>query len=238
MKDRRLWRGAAIVVALAIIGVGVYLSPLRQHLDPVGLAQAAREHGHSPWAIPVYFLLYALLDIFFIPTQALSIAAVLVWGWARGGTIELLAATTGSIVPYLIARSALRAPIAMRLARHRNVTEVLEREGFTLLLILRVVPIIPYTILNYVAGLSSLRLWQYVAATILGMIPSTFVFAYFVEAVIEGVLEPRQVLFRGLAAGALLVTLMALIRLAAPWVRQRVASRDRTSSPTGDGRRD
>jgi uncharacterized membrane protein YdjX (TVP38/TMEM64 family) len=232
MQDRRLWRGAAIVMALAIVGLSVYLSPLRQHLDPAVLARAAREHRESAWAIPLYFLLYALLNVFFIPTQALSIAAVLLWGWLRGGAIELVAATAGSIVPFLIARSALRAPIAERLAGRRKAVEVLEREGFTVLLILRVVPVIPYTILNYLAGLSPLGLWRYVAATILGMVPSTFVFAYFVDAVISGVMDPRQVLNRGLAAGALLAALLVLTRLASPRVRRRLASRARTSSPT------
>ena len=235
MKDRRLWRGTAIVIALAIVGAAVYFSPLRQYLDPALLAERAREHRDAAWAIPLFFLLYALLDIFFIPTQALSIAAVLMWGWSRGGAIELVAATTGSIGPYLLARGALRAPITARLAAHRRTAEVLDREGFLLLLILRIVPVIPYTILNYVAGLSTLGVWRYVAATILGMIPSTFVFAYFVDAVVRGVTEPRQILNRGLAAGALLAALLVLSRLAAPLVRRRLASKGRTASPTDAG---
>jgi uncharacterized membrane protein YdjX (TVP38/TMEM64 family) len=179
-----------------------------------------------------------VLDVLFIPTQALSVASVLLWGWWRGGIIELFAATTGAVLPYLIARGALREPIAARLAKHRAATAVLEREGFTLLLILRVIPVIPYTLLNYVAGLSALRLPSYLLATFLGMIPSVFIFAYFVDAMIAGAMEPREVVVRALAAGLLFAALIIVTRLAAPGVRRRLASSDRTASPTAGEDRD
>jgi uncharacterized membrane protein YdjX (TVP38/TMEM64 family) len=237
MDDGRLWRGAAILVGLAIAGGALYLSPWQQQLDPAALVGRVRGYQDAWWAVPCYFLLYAVLNVLFIPTQALSIAAVLLWGWRRGGTIELVAATAGSIAPFLIARSALGATVEARLAPHRKAAELLAREGFTLLLILRVVPIFPYTILNYVAGLSSLRVGQYVAATLLGMIPSTFVFAYFVDALVRGAVEPRRVLHRGIAAALLLAGLVVLARLAAPGLRRRLQSTDRTSAPTDAGGR-
>jgi uncharacterized membrane protein YdjX (TVP38/TMEM64 family) len=237
MTDRRLWRGAALVIALAVAGFAMFLA-LRDHFDPAELARWAQSHRDESWTIPAYFLAYALLDVLFIPTQALSIVAVLLWGWLKGGFIELLSATAGAVFPFLIARSALRESIAARLARHDAVAGVLEREGFTLLLILRVVPVIPYTILNYVAGLSSLRLWQYVAATILGMVPSTFIFAYFVESIIEGLIAPWTVALRAIGAGLLLAALIVVTRLAAPRVRRRLESKDPGASPTNAERRD
>jgi uncharacterized membrane protein YdjX (TVP38/TMEM64 family) len=237
MTDRRLWRGTALVIALAVAGFAIFLA-LRDHFNPAELARWARMFRDEWWAIPAYLLAYALLDILFIPTQALSIVAVLLWGWLKGGFIELLAATTGAVFPFLIARGVLRDSIAARLAQHQKAAAILESEGFTLLLILRVVPVIPYTILNYVAGLSSLRLWQYVAATILGMVPSTFIFAYFVESILEGIVAPWDVALRATGAGLLLAALIVLTRLAAPRVRRRLDSKDPAVSPTSAVRRD
>lgn len=237
MTDRRLWRGAALLIVLAAAGFATFVS-FGDRLDVAELARWARQHRDEWWTLPAYFAAYALLDILFIPTQALSIVAVLLWGWVRGGFVELFAATLGAVFPYLIARGALRASITARLSRHEKAARVIEREGFTLLLILRVVPIIPYTILNYVAGLSSLPLWRYIAATLLGMIPSVFIFAYFVEAVIDGIISPRDVVLRGVAAGLLLALLVVLTRLAAPRVRRRLESRDRGASPTDAAHRD
>lgn len=237
MTDRRLWRGAALLIALAAAGFAIFVA-FGDRLDVAELARWARQHRDEWWTLPAYFIAYALLDILFIPTQALSVAAVLLWGWIKGGVVELFAATLGAVFPYLIARSALRESITARLSRHEKAARVLEREGFTLLLILRVVPIIPYTILNYVAGLSALPLWRYLAATFLGMIPSVFIFAYFVEAVIDGIISPRDVVLRALAAGLLLALLVVLTRLAAPRVRRRLESKDRGASPTDDAHRD
>lgn len=239
MIDRRLVRGAAILIALAAIGAAVYLSPAGRNFDPAQLAEDVRAAGATWWAIPLYVLAYAILDVLFIPTQFLSIAAVLIWGWKLGGTIELLSATLGAIPPYLIARTTLRGWVQQKLATHQKFAAMIERDPFTLLLVLRVVPVIPYTPLNYVAGLASIRMPQYVAATAIGMIPSTFIFAYFVQALVDGVMEPRDVAVRGLIAGALFAALVIGTRLAAPAVRRRLdASRAHTTSPRESADRD
>ena len=222
MSERRLWRGAAVLLTFALAGTLLYFSPIGQRLDAAALVAWAREHGQAPWALPAYVAAYVLLAVLFVPTQPLSIAAVIIWGWWRGGLVELGAAALGAILPYLISRSSLREPIVSRISKYRYVPEILERESFMLLVMLRIVPILPYPVLNYVAGLSSLRLLPYLTATVLGMIPSVFIFAYFVEALVEGVMRPRQVVTRVLIAGGLLIGLIVLGRLAAPRVRRRL----------------
>ena len=222
MSERSLWRGAAVLLVLATAGAVLYFSPLGQRLDAALLVAWAREHGESPWALPAYIAMYVILAVLFVPTQPLSIASVIVWGWWRGGLVELAAATLGAILPYLISRSSLREPIIARISKYRYVPQILERESFMLLLLLRIVPILPYPVLNYVAGVSSLRLWPYLTATVVGMIPSIFIFAYFVEALLEGVMRPRQVVTRVIIAGGLLIVLIVMGRLASPHVRRRL----------------
>ena len=234
MRDRVPWRGFLLIALIAIAGASIYFSVGRR-FDPAAIAIAIRDRW---WAIPAYFLAYALLDLVFIPTQFLSIAAVLMWGWIRGGTIELFAATIGAVPPYLVARSTLREWIVDRLSSHRHAAEMLDREGFTLLLLLRVVPIIPYTPLNYVAGLTSLRVAQYVLATFIGIMPSTFIFAWFVQSIADGVMNPREATLRALAAGVLFAMLIIATRLAAPRLRRRMQSSSHTALPPDAGRRD
>ena len=233
MRDRVPWRGLLLIALMAAAGASLYFS-----VDAAALIALLRRHGNQWWAIPAYFVIYALLDIFFIPTQFLSIAAVLMWGWIRGGTVELFAATLGAIPPYLIARSTLRDWIIARLETHRRTAEILDREGFTLLLLLRVVPIIPYTPLNYIAGLTSLGLRQYVLATFIGILPSTFIFAWFVQAMAEGVMQPREATMRAVAAACVFAALIIATRLAAPRLRRRLQHEGHTASPPDDAHRD
>src|SRR5688572_16734208 len=119
MSERRWIGGAALVAAAAAIGLALYFSPLGAKLfDAATIVSALRAYSDRWWMIPAYVVAYAILDVLFIPTQALSIAAVLLWGWVKGGTIELISATIGALFPYLIARTALRPAVARRLAKH------------------------------------------------------------------------------------------------------------------------
>jgi uncharacterized membrane protein YdjX (TVP38/TMEM64 family) len=107
--------------------------------------------------------------------------------------------------------------------RHARAAELLREEGFSLLLLLRVVPLIPYTLLNYVAGFAAVRPLPYLAATLLGVIPSTFIFAYFVDAVVQGVMRPRDVALRIVAAGLAMAALVIGTRLATKSIRARLS---------------
>lgn len=232
-------RGAALLVSLAAIGAALYLSPFGRNFDAARLAETARSMGSHWWALPLFLLAYIVLDLLFIPTQFLSIAAVLIWGWFWGATIELVCATIGAIPPYLLARSTLRDWVESRLRGQGRIASAMDRDPFTLMLILRVVPIVPYTLLNYVAGLSPIRLRQYVVATLIGMVPSCYIFAFFVQALIDGVMDPRQVALRAIGAGVLFAAMIIATRLAAPRVRQRFdGSSSRTASPPASADRD
>ena len=233
MSQRPWLRGFLILAAIALIGLSVYLSPLHRYMDPAVAVAELRELRSTPWAIPLYFVAYAVLDILFIPTQFLSIAGVLMWGWVKGATIELIAATVGSLFPFLIGRTAMRQWVTRRLEQHERITETLDREGFTILLLLRVIPIIPYTALNYLAGFSTISVGRYLLATFIGMIPSAYVFAYFVDATAAGVMKPREVVWRALGAAALFAVLIVATRLAAPPLRRRLSSGSHTTSPRG-----
>ena len=68
MTDRRLWRGAALLIALAAAGFAIFVA-FGDRLDVAELARWARQHRDEWWALPAYFIAYALLDILFIPSN-------------------------------------------------------------------------------------------------------------------------------------------------------------------------
>lgn len=191
-------RSALLLMAAAAAAVFVFVRSGLTVTDTIRYAHGLRGVWWTPFA---YFAAYAVLDVLFIPTQLLSVAAAVIWGWMLGGTIEVLAATSGAMLPYVIARS-LR-------------TMEVEQDDFSLMLVLRLVPIIPYTALNYAAGLTRIRPSRYALATLLGILPSTYIFAFFVDSMAAGVMQPRQVFARVAAAGLLLGLLVIVTRLAA-----------------------
>ena len=121
--------------------------------------------------------------------------------------------------------------------RHERIMEMLAREGFSLLLAMRLIPIIPYTALNYASGFSAIRTIPYLVATFVGMIPPTFIFAYFVDALLAGLMKPTDIMVRMVGAGVLLALLVFLTRIGTKVLRRRLGiglptpPQDREASP-------
>lgn len=90
------------------------------------------------------------------------------------------------------------------------------------LLLLRLIPIIPYNILNYVAGLACIKPREYVTATFIGTIPGIFIFTYLASSIASGLVSPRQAFVRILIAGALLAALALVSRFFANKVKSRL----------------
>lgn len=223
-------KGIALLLLVAAVAAIVLF--VRSGISVADAIRYARTMRGNWWTAVAYIAVYAALNVLFIPTTLLSVASAVIWGWLLGGTIELLAATVGAMLPYALARwlgpdwtpSFSRSPFA-RL--HSP-----DSDKFTVLLILRLVPVIPYTALNYAAGLTRISAGQYALATFVGIIPSTFVFAFFVDSIAAGVLQPHQVFLRILVAGGVLAAVVLVTRLFASRLRSdRIAAPGHTAPP-------
>lgn len=122
----------------------------------------------------IFMGIYTLATLFFVPKNFLSIVAGAVFGLLPGIGYVLIGATVGSIVAFFGSRLLGRTSIE-RLAG-RRISQFDARLGqspFTGILIARLIPVIPFTLLNYAAGLSAVAFFPYVAATVVGMLPGT-----------------------------------------------------------------
>ncbi len=164
-----------IVIPIAVVAF------LATRLGDFPVARAAVETMRAGadrwWAIPLFALLYALFTLFVLPLGLFSAAAALIWGWKVGGAIELVTCTFSAIPPFLLARRGLAGWVERRISRKD--APVLD-SPFALFL-LRLVPLMPYVALNYVAGATRVRLRDYVVTTFFGTLPSVFLFAWFVD---------------------------------------------------------
>ena len=217
-----------LLVALPIVVVTLLLQRVPFAAEWIA---AIREYGREWWAIPLFAVLYALFALLLLPLAPLSVAAALTWGWKIGGAIELVACVIGSIAPYHLARGGLSARLERFLERRGVATPsfAAERELYPLLL-LRLVPIIPYAALNYLTGLMRFRFRDHLIATFLGSIPSTFLFVWFIDTLGGGAIGTATQL--QIVAACVAIALFVVIgRAAAVWVRRRVLSADRKAPP-------
>ncbi len=133
-------------------------------------------NGFGPWGWLVFIAAYTAGCVLLAPASLMMLAAGAVFGAAQGVVVAWLAASLGAIASFLVARHVARGAVERYLARHPHfaaLDEALAREGWQLVILLRLSPVFPYNLLNYALGLSRVSFGAYVVA-LLGLIPATF----------------------------------------------------------------
>jgi uncharacterized membrane protein YdjX (TVP38/TMEM64 family) len=212
-----------LAAALAVLGLLALILTVRSSgLRPDAVAAWLRSIADFWWAPLAFVLLYSAFNLALVPATILTLTAGVVWGWLEGGAWVLLASTIGSAAPYFLARSGSGPIVEAMKRRAARLANALYREGFTTLLLLRLVPIFPYNLLNYAAGLAGIRPRDYLLATFAGTIPGIFIFTYFADSLAAGVLTRGEAFIRILFAGVLLAVLVVTGRLMGGRVRKRL----------------
>ncbi len=176
---RRFW----VVILLAVLAIAWLAGPSEQ----LNWATFARHEAmvagwvddHPVLAPFAYLLLYAIAVSLSLPESAvLTVVGGLLFGTLSGGLLAIVGSTAGAIGLFLAVRYHLADAIAARRSRFLDAIRTsLHRDGFSYLLAIRLIPAFPFSLVNLAAALSGMRLLPYGAATVIGIIPATFVFA-------------------------------------------------------------
>ena len=129
------------------------------------------------WAPVAFVAISAALTVAFFPGPLLAGASGLLFGTALGFPLSLCAAVLGASAAFLLARAVGRDAVEQVAGpRVRAVRDAVSRRGFLAILYARILPGVPYSLVNYGAGLTSIRLPVFAAATALGAAPRAFAY--------------------------------------------------------------
>lgn len=148
-------------------------------LTPAALRDFIQSFGKL--AVLAYIIAYALNTISIVPPiAALSLTAGLAFGPVWGALYLMMGAMIGTTATFLISRYFGRALIEKMLkGKFKGLDEKLAKNGFMTILFFRVIPLVPYEVLNYAGGLSRIKFKDYFLATLLGLIPGVIISAFF-----------------------------------------------------------
>ena len=230
MKPGAAWRRFVAPLAVVVVLGLVWALGLHRHLSLEALA-AQREAlaglvaARPVLAALVYVAAYIGVVAFSLPGGAvMTLSGGLLFGVFIGACLAVLGATIGAAVLFLLARSAFAPLVAGRAEGLLGPLRAgLARDGFFYLLSLRLVPVFPFWLLNLAPALLGMRFAPYLAATFLGIIPGTLVFAGIGagldEVFLSGGVPDLGVIF---SWGVLLPLLgLALLSLFGVWWRRR-----------------
>ncbi len=209
MTRRRAVKIALVLVIAGIIAA-IYVSPLRQHLNRHDI-RAAVEQFRGLWYGPLLFVAaYAIACIFALPASVFIVAAGFVWGWKLGGAYALLGGLLGGTASFFVARFIGEGLLTKFGRAGEMVRKQVDHAGFKSLLLLRFFPGLPFAAVNYGAGVAGVRVSDFLAATVIGLIPPNFVFAYCADALFNGTMTEGDA-FKRLAIVCALMIAMVLI---------------------------
>ncbi len=173
--------GLAVVVAAA----GVLYWQFGHYLELEYLASREAQlqsfQEDLPWlVIGVAFLIYVTVTGLSLPGAAL-LTLVMGWyfGFSRGLLLVSFASTTGATAALLLSRYFFRDAVESRFGEQlRTFNEALRREGAFYLFTLRLIPAVPFFVINAVMGLTKIRTRTFWWVSQLGMLPGTAVYVY------------------------------------------------------------
>lgn len=167
---RGVW--VRVVVLALLVVAGVAIAVLVELPAPEQLRADLAAAG--PAALLLFVALYAVATLAPLPKNALAALAGLVFGLAMGVAIVLVAALLGAVAAFGLGR-ALGRDAVERLtgARVARVDALLRRRGLLAVVAVRLVPVLPFTAINYAAGLTAVSARDYILGTALGIVPGT-----------------------------------------------------------------
>ncbi len=177
MAWRRALRWAAPALVLLLVVVAARRLPLGGFVRDLNALFARLGFA----GIALFVLAYSLAAILLVPGSALTIGAGVVYGLWWGFVAVSAGSTLGAAGGFLVARYLARARVerwADANPRFAVIDRAVGREGWVIVLLTRLSPVFPYTLLNYLYGLTRVPFGSYILASWLGMMPGTLLYVY------------------------------------------------------------
>jgi len=172
--DNRLWI-QILLISVLLVSLGLLVYAYFSQYDTFNSENLQSfVDGFGPWSLAVYVAIYLIGSPIPMLSTVFSAAGGLIFGPVAGPFIVILTATISSLIPFMLARSLGREWVEARL-QGKHLEDVYKQseggKGFTFILLMRLVPVIPWEIQNYIAGLTKISVVTFLLATILGILP-------------------------------------------------------------------
>ena len=217
-------RIVAMTVAIVILVAVALLVPLPTALQLRDWATSA-----GPWFPLAFLAAHIVVTVFPFPRTAFTLAAGLLFGPLLGVPIAVVASTVSALIALLLVRAA--GWQLNRLVRHPRIESLddrLRQRGWPSVVSMRLIPAVPFSVLNYAAGASAVRVLPYTLATLAGLLPGTAAVVILGDA-LTGNVSPLLFLVSLCTASIGIAGLVYEIRTHRRHHRERVAESERAA---------
>lgn len=201
-----------LVLLLGVVAAIAWAALNRDRLDLEAIDTSLS--GLGLLAPLAYLGFYAAATIAFLPGALLTLAGGALFGPVWGSLLNLVGATTGASLAFLIARYLAGDWVAARTGgRQKRLIEGVEAEGWRFVAFVRLVPLFPFNLTNYALGLTRIKFVPYIIASFICMAPGAIAYTWLGHAGREALAGDASAIRYGLMALGLLAAIAFLPRL-------------------------
>ena len=212
------------VLALAVVMTALiaawHWTPLRQFAEPAVIARWLRTMADSAWMPPLVAATYVAASLVMFPNTVLCLGVILALGPLEGAAYAFGGSMAAALTGYALGRRGGEQVEELRLRRFDRLSAQLRRGGFVQVLLLRLLPIAPFSATNVLSGAARVRLLPFVAATLLGISPYIVTFAAFGR-------QARRLFSDPTPADIAVTAAIALVTAVLVWQARSMAARAR-----------
>lgn len=202
-----------LVSVIVIAGFVVRYTPLSQYFTKEHIVSLLGSLRGQWWGPLVFIAIYTIGCVVALPGSLLTLAGGAVFGTALGTFYNVIAANLGASLAFFAARYLGRDFVKgfLKGGKLAELDNQIRKSGFKTIFRLRLIPVVPFNGLNFGAGFSAVRYRDYLLASVIGMLPGTFIYTYFADALLEGVQGASQKAFLNLTIAGILLILISFL---------------------------
>ncbi len=174
---KKYWKWIALGLVLAALSTAAAFLPVKDWVK--SFSDYVQTLG--PLGIALFIAVYAVGTVLFLPGWIFTVAAGLVFGVIGGSAVALSGALIGASLAFLCGRYLVRDRVKSATKGNRKfeaIDKAIGDEGWKVVGLLRLSPLIPFNLSNYFYGVTAVGFWPYFAASAVGMLPGTVLYAY------------------------------------------------------------
>jgi phospholipase D1/2 len=177
--------------AIVIFAACWYWTPMRMYLDPAVLAERTSHIKQIPLLILSVVAIYTAASLILFPITVLLLITIFLFDSIYGIVYGIIGATGAATVIYwighLLGRNRVRRIAGKKLNR---ITKLISKRGLLTIVVVRLLPIAPFSIVNVVAGASRILFFDFIIGTVIGLLPGLLGMSLFEASLKTALVDP------------------------------------------------
>jgi uncharacterized membrane protein YdjX (TVP38/TMEM64 family) len=173
-----------LLLALTII----FLSPIKKYLFQLDLSEYFKTFKNSPFAPLIFIGFYVISVLFALPGLPVTLLSGALFGFGLGAIVTVVGSNLGIQLTFLISRyfgKALVPYLSKRFPYMGVMDKKIKNNGLRVIIAMRLIPVVPFNAINYLAGFTSLKYKDFAFGSFVGMLPASLLYVYFGASAID-----------------------------------------------------